>query len=289
MKRFDPTLSRRRSLVAIAGLASGALAPLRAAGPPLHAAKPPLRLGLVPYLSPTALLSAFRAVREHLERSLDRPVEVLTAKDFRALVEATARNEYDVVLLPAHVARLAMIDWRYEPAAGTVDAVQVLVLVKGGGPIRTPADLKGQRAGMLDALSLTASIGIQWLHDEGLAADVKVQPMPSINSAMFALDRGEVAMVVATTTQLLMLPASTPRNERVLATIRDIPGPIYVARPGLPAEELARIRAALTSFRPDPAQPTTAPNSLLRPVSASELAALEPFVAIARKALATAR
>ena len=282
MKRFDPTLSRRRSLVAIAALAGGALAPL-------HAAGLPLRLGLVPYLSPTVLLSAFRAVREHLERSLDRPIEMLTAKDFRSLVEATARNEYDVLLLPAHLARLAMIDWHYEPLAGTIEVAHVLVLVKGAGSIRTAADLKGERAGMLDALSLTASVGIQWLQDEGLTADVKVQPMPSLNSAMFALDSGEVAMVVATTTQLLMLPASTPRQERVLATIRNIPGPIYVARPGLPAEELARIRAALTSFRPDPAQPTTVPNSVLRSVSAAELVALEPFVVGARKALAAAR
>jgi phosphonate transport system substrate-binding protein len=275
-------LTRRRSLATIAALGSAALSPV-------HAAGAPLRVGLVPFMSPTVLLNAFRAVREHLERSLDRPVEMLTAKDFRSLVEATARNEYDMVLLPAHVARLAMVDWRYEPVAGTVDALQVQVLVKGNGPVKSAADLKGQSAGMLDALSLTASVGIKWLQDQGLAGDVKVQPLPSINSAMFALERDEVAMVVAGGTQLAMLPASTPRNERVLATIRDIPGPIYVARPGLPADELARLRAAMTTFRPDAAQPVTASNSVLRPVSAAELVALDPFVAIARKALAAAR
>lgn len=274
--------TRRRSLAAMAALGGAALSPL-------HAAGPPLRVGLVPFMSPTVLLNAFRAVREHLERSLDRPVEMLTSKDFRSLVEATARNEYDMVLLPAHVARLAMVDWRYEPVAGTVDTLHVQVLVKGNGPIKAAAELKGQSAGMLDALSLTATVGIKWLQDQGLAGEVKVLPLPSINSAMFALDRGEVAMVVAGTTQLLLLPASTPRNERVLATIRDIPGPIYVARPGLPADELARLRAAMAAFKPDPVQPVTAPNSVLRAVTAAELAALDPFVAIARNALAAAR
>lgn len=276
------TLTRRRSLAALAVLGATALAPLRAAGAPL-------RVGLVPFMSPTVLLSAFRAVREHLERSLDRPVEMLTAKDFRSFVEATARNEYDMVLLPAHVARLAMVDWRYEPVAGTVGALHVQVLVKGNGPVRNAADLKGQSAGMLDALSLTATVGTKWLQDQGLAGDVTVQPLPSINSAMFALERGEVAMVVAGATQLLMLPASTPRGERVLATIRDIPGPIYVARPGLPADELARLRAAMLTFKSDAAQPVTSSNTALRPVSAAEFAALDPFVAIARKALAVPR
>ena len=275
-------VTRRRSLATIVALGGGALSPLRAAGAPL-------RVGLVPYMSPTVLLNAFRAVREHLERSLDRPVEMLTGKDLRSFVEATARNEYDMVLLPAHVARLAMVDWRYEPVAGTVDTLQVQVLVKGSGPVRSTADLKGRSAVMLDALSLTATVGIKWLQDQGLASEVTVQPLPSINSAMFALDRGEVAMVVAGTTQLLLLPPSTPRNERVLATIGDIPGPIYVARPGLPADELTRLRAAMAAFKPDPALPVTAPTSVLRPVSAAELAALDPFVAIARKALAAPR
>lgn len=275
---------RRHVVAALAALAGTA-----AMSSALHAATPPLRIGLAPFLSPTALLSAFRAVREHLERTLARPVEMLTEKDFRSLVDATLRGEYDIVMLPAHMARLALVDWHYEPVVATVDALNVQVLVKDNGPIRSPADLKGRRAGMLDALSLTATVGARWLQDEGLAADVSVLAMPSINSAMFALDRGEVAMVVAGTTQLLMLPPSTPRSDRVLATIRDIPGPIYVARPGIAADELVRIRTAMVSFKPDPAQPTTVPNSVLRPVGAAELAVLDPFVAIARKALAAAR
>lgn len=282
MSAFPLGLSRRRSLALAAAFSATTLTPLRAADAPL-------RVGLVPFMSPTVLLNAFRAVREHLERSLDRPVEMRTSKDFRSLVEATQRNEYDMVLLPAHVARLAMVDWRYEPVAGTVDTLQVQVLVNGNGPVRTAADLKGRSAGMLDSLALTATVGVKWLQDQGLAGHVRVQVLPSINSAMFALDRGEVAMVVAGVTQLLLLPPTTPRNERVLATIRDIPGPIYVARRGLPANELTRLRAAMTAFQPDPAQPASAPNSVLRRVSAAELAALDPFVAIARRALAAPR
>lgn len=282
MKLLTQTLSRRRSLVTIAALACTAVVSAQAAGSPL-------RIGLAPFLSPTALLRAFHELRVHLESSLDRPVEMLTARDFRTLVEATMLNEYDVVLLPAHVARLALTDWRYELLAGTVEAVTVQVLVKDGGPIRTPADLKGQRAGMLDSLSLTATVGTKWLQDQALAADVKVLTMPSLDSALFALDNGDVAMVVTGTSQLLVLPQNTPRSARVLATIRDIPGPIYVARPGLPAGEPAAIRAAMASFRPNPTQATTARNSLLRPVSPDALNALDPFVAIARKALAAPR
>ena len=271
-----------RRHILLGGLAAFAHTPSRAAGPPL-------RLALAPFLSPTALLTAFSPVREHLERELDRPVEMVTAKDFRSLVEATRKLEHDIVQLPAHLARLAMTDWRYTQLAGTVELLDVLVLVKADGPVRSAAALKGQRVGMLDPLSLTATVGRRWLQEQGLAGDVEVLALPSINSALFSLDRGEVAMIVAGRTQLIDLPPSTPRSERVLATIGNIPGPIYIARPGLPADEIVRIRAAMASFRPDPNRPVSAPNSVLRPLEAARLAALDPFVAIAREAIAGLR
>lgn len=271
-------LHRRELLLALAGLAC-----------PAARAAAPLRLALAPFLSPTGLLTAFRPLREHLARVLARPVEMVTAKDFRALMEATRRGDYDVVQMPAHLARLAMVDWRFVQIAGTVQTLDVLVLVKDDGPARVPADLRGQRIGMLDALSLVTTVGRRWLAEQGLADGVTVLDQPSINSALFALDRGEVAMIVAGRTQLNDLPAATPRSERVLASIGDIPGPVYVARPTLSADELAAIRAAMTSFQPDPARPPSAPNSTPRPLDEAALAALDPYTAIARQSLAAAR
>lgn len=271
--------ARRRSLAALAAL----LCMIR---PASAATGQPVRLGLAPYLSPTALLAAFRRLREHLERVLERPVEMVTAKDFNALVDATKRGDYDAVLLPAHIARLAISDWGYEALAGTLESAQVAVLVRADGPIKSVTDLRGTKAGMLDSMSLTSAVGRQWLQDQGLAANVTVVAMPSINSALISLDRGELEMVVAADTQLLNLPAGTPRTERVLVTLRDIPGPIYVARPGLSAAEVTRLRAALTSFQPDSARPNGAANTALHAVPAARLMALEPFAAQARRALA---
>jgi phosphonate transport system substrate-binding protein len=279
MPRLPASARQRRRC--LAALLAGATAPF------VHGAGPSLRIALAPFLSPTALLTAFRPLREHLERELDRPVEMVTEKDFRSLVEATRRLDHDIVQLPAHLARLAMTDWHYTQLAGTVELLDVLVLVKTDGPVREAAALRGQRVGMLDPLSLTATVGRRWLQQQGLAEHTEVLVLPSINSALFALDRGEVAMIVAGRTQLLVLPPSTPRSERVLATIGDIPGPIYIARPGLAG--LDRIRAAMAAFKPDPNRPATASNSPLRPLDAARLAALDGFAAVARQAIAPPR
>jgi phosphonate transport system substrate-binding protein len=272
--------TRRGALLVLAALAGGA----RAQG-----AQAPLNVALAPFLSPAALLAAFNPLRQHLQGTLARPVEMVTARDFRSLMEATRRADHDVVQLPAHLARLAMLDWGWRMLAAPADSVPVIVAVKASGPVRNTADLRGRSVAMLDALSLTGTVGRRWLELQGLGTDTTVQTMPSINSMLFALDRDEVAAFVAADTQLNSLPAATPRGERVLATITGIPGPLFIARPTLPAAELAALRSAIAAFKPDPSRPNTAANAPLRPLDEAHLAALDTYVAMARRALAAAR
>jgi len=281
----DACPNRRRPLLAVAALPLMALGPRRS----LHAQPAPLRVALAPFLSPAALLVAYRPLREHLERELRRPVPMVTERDFHVLLAATQRGDHDVVQLPAHLARLAMVDWRWQPVASLQEAVTAVVVVKADGPVRSAADLRGRRVGMLDPLSLTATMGRRWLQQQGLTADATVLTQPSVNSGMYALDRDEIAALVCADTQLLSLPASTPRGERLLATIGAMPAPIFIARPALPEAELAALRAAMASFKPDPARPRTASNSVLRPLNEASLAALDAYVPLARQALAGPR
>jgi ABC-type phosphate/phosphonate transport system substrate-binding protein len=275
-------MTHRRQILCIA---AGALLP--AAG----RAAEPLRLGLAPFLSPTALLAAFRPMREQLERALGQPVELYTARDFRALASAVQRNEYDLAMLPAHLARVAVADWRWAPVARTLSATPVQVLVRGAGPVRAATDLRGAAVGMLDLMSLTAAVGARWLADQDLAGPggAKIVPLPSIDSALYALERDEVAAVVAAASQLLSLPPQTPSGQRTLARLESIPGPMFVARPGVPTEALLRWGQALASVTPDPGKPPTVSNVRLVPLVAAELDSVEPYAVFLRHQLAAQR
>ena len=276
-------LHRRQLLVCAAVFGAS---PLRSQPAPSGQALPPLSIVLAPFLSPAALLAVYRPMREHLERRLQRSVQMFTAKDFRTLAEETKRGEHGVVQLPAHLARLAMLDWGFELLAAPALVVTVVVGVKAGGPVHSAANLRGARVGMLDALSLTATVGRRWLEVQGIAAEVQVIHMASVNSAMFALDRDEIAAFVATDTQLATMPPGTPRGERVLASIGDIPGPLLLAGHALPPAERAALRAALEAFTPDPTKVPTAANSKQGPLAELRLKALDAYAAIARQALA---
>ena len=283
MPTMPPDAVRRR-------LAAAALAaPLLLAGRGVRSQaqpKTPLTLTLSPFLSPASLLAAFRPLREHLERTLARPVEMLSSKDFRSLCESVKDHRQDVAMLPAHLARLAVTDWGHRPLAATIDTLDVVVLVREDSPAGSPADLRGSTVAMLEPLALTATVGRSWLREQGLLEAVTVLTVPSINSALHALDRGDASAVIAGRTQLLGLSVKTPRSERVLATLRGIPGPIYVARPGMAAAEFDTLRAAMLSFRHDASRPVTAANSSLHSVEPALLEQLDALAAIARRTLA---
>lgn len=250
-----------------------------------QAAAPALSISLAPFLSPNALLAAFRPLREHLERKLSRPVEMVSARDFRHQADSVRGGQHDAAMLPAHGARLAMLDWNCLLLAATVDSLRVQVLVRGDSTASQAADLRGLRIGMSDALSLTATAGRQWLREQGLAGTMEIVTLASVNSALHALARGEVAAVIGAETQLRALPPETPRNFRVLATAGEIPGPMYVAHSRLPAAQREALRAALLSFVPDPAVPLTAANAMLHVPDAALLSRLDPLAAIARQLL----
>lgn len=168
-----------------------------------------LRLGLAPYLSPAALLALFRPVVGHLQQQLALPVEAYTARDFLALATAVRAGDYDLALLPAHLGRVAIADWRWLPVARTIAATPVLVVVRGDGPVRSASDLHGRPVGTLDLLSLTSAVCARWMAQQQMPESMIV-PMPSINSALIALERDELGAVVATASQMQSLPAATP-------------------------------------------------------------------------------
>ena len=148
-------------------------------------------------------------------------VELLTARDFVALAAAVRAGDYDLALLPAHMARLAVADWAWQPLARTVITTDVVVLVRTDGAVNTLTDLRGRRVGMLDLHSLSAAVGVQWLRAQPLFDAVEITALPSVNSALHALALDEVAAVVAAASQLLSLPPGTPTDHRPTRT--DVP------------------------------------------------------------------
>jgi ABC-type phosphate/phosphonate transport system substrate-binding protein len=255
--------------------------------PGTRAQAAPYQLGLTPYLSPTAMVAAFRPLREHLEARLGRAVETRTARDLPTMVVNTRRGDHDVALLPAQLARLATIDWGFTTLAGTLSRIRVLILVQRGSPVRGAADLRGLKLGAFDQVSIVGATALAWMRAQRLAAgrDYVFLAQPSVSSGMFALARGDIDALAIASSQVAALPADTLRDDRVLAEIGDVPAPMYVARQGLLPAEITAWRAALLSFEPLAAAGATVANARLHVVPAPALQQLDPLADEARRLL----
>ncbi len=252
--------------------------------------RPALTVGLPPFLSAGALLETVRPLREHLERSLGRPVAFYGARDFRTLYAAVQAGEYDLAVLPAHVAAVAIADWQFAPLVSMQDDTTLVVMVRKDGPLQQLAQLRGRRIGMLEPFSLTALIGRQWLRNLQLepGRDVTVVTQPAVNSGVMALERGEIDALMLANFQVEAMYGASPGQLREIAQGPPMPAPLMVASPRLSAAEVAALRYALQAFKPEkrPDSPPGAFDRPLRPPSPERLrrieALLEPTRALLR-------
>jgi len=277
--------ARRRCLGRGAAFALAGCQALLPLGPAAQAAT--LTIGVPPFLSPVAILEAVRPLREHLARQLARPVEVFSARDFRALFDGTRRGEYDVVLLPGHVAAVAIHDWRYVPLASVLETTQLLVMTPAGSPLRAAADLRGRRIGVLDPVSLTAVAGRLWLRSHQLEAgrDVTLVTQPAINSGVVALERGEIDALMMTSFQVAVLKGAPDRTLRRLAEGPALPAPVFLAHARLAASDVARLKQALHAFTPDLQHAPGAFNAPLHEVTPQTLRRIDELLEPTRELL----
>lgn len=277
-------LARRRLLRAAAAAAlTTAAAPMLAQPPPER----PLRIGLPPYAPTRALITLYESLRVHLERVLQRPAQLYTARDFRTLAVNARAGEYDIALLPPHITRIAVADWGLQFVARFAQTSDVQLVALPTATLELPDGLRGRRIAAIDPLSITTLVLKRWLAEHGLTVgrDVDVVYVHSIPSGFAALDRGEAVALVGAIGQFRDVVDGGAAQVKVVATLAAIPTPAVVASRSLAATEVGQIRQALLAFVP---QSTGAGISRSPFVAGGvqDFAAVESYAAEARRLLA---
>lgn len=238
--------SRRGWLVGVVLLVDAVL------GRPVMAAEAAtLEVGIFPYLSVRTLLERYQPLRDHLERALGRPVQFVTAPDFRSFVERTQAGQYPLVITAPHFARLAQRKADYRPLLQPVNAMHGVFLVAAPSPVRGLADLKGLSVATPDRLALVTALGEEALSRAGLSspADVRLDPHPSHNAAIQAVLRGGAGAALVSTYVHLQMSAEIRGQLRVVAETAALPAPLVIlAGPVLANEDAEAIRTAVVEF-----------------------------------------
>ena len=189
-------------------------------------------------------------MRLYLERQLGRPVVLLTAPDFRTFYDRTRKGNYDLVITPPHLARLAETESGYVPLVTYQNGLDALLLVAKDGPIKALADLRGKAIGMPDLLALAPMAGRRWLEQRGLRAgtDYTLRISAPHNTAVLSVMRGDTDAAMVGSGPYRLMPAELRAGVRVLANMGTVINATFMANPRLSTEERARIKESLLAF-----------------------------------------
>lgn len=238
----------RRDL--LTGLLAGFL--LRQLGhQPAHAQET-LRLGVLPVMSARASLEAFQPLLDYLSRVRRQRPELLTTPNFHGLYQRIREGQFDVALVPPHVARLAQADLGWQPLARcTPDHRSLLLVPEQGGPTG-PEGLRGGVIAVLDRSALVVLIALEALRQRGLqeGRDFALLETRSYESSRLAVVQGR-AQAFVSRSQGFFNEAQRDRF-RILLDAGSLPGYVFAASPRLSPIARYHLAQHLLSFAATP-------------------------------------
>ena len=250
-----------------------------------------IEFGILPTLSARTILTTYQPLRIYLEQHLKRPVQFVTAPDYRTYVERTQRGEYRYVITASHFARLAQKEAGYQPLVRVKRELDALLVTDKRTGITNIAGLRGKSVTTPDSLAIISMLGAELLRAHGLlpGRDVRLQAQTSFNSALIAMHNGESAAAITAATALKQMPAEVRENLVTLATTKSVPHNVCLASSKVPPEEAAEMTRLLLAFGATAAGEAffhdTGFIGFVRPTE-KELRALDGYVADLKRQLA---
>lgn len=247
-------------------------------------------LGVLPIHSSRILVERYEPLRAYLERSLQQPVRVESAADFRRFQARMLAGDFDLAVSPAHFARMAQTDLGFQPLAQLKPDHDVLLVTSAQRPLASLKDLKGRQLAVVDRLAVTVMAAIDYLEEQGLESDrdYTVLEHRTHASVVHSLLSGLSAAAVTTGQGVLQIPEDSRRRLVVQKSIADIPAFVFLARPALPRSQAERIKALLIAF---PREPEGAEflsqtgYTGIHSVSEASLRRVDPFLKETRKVM----
>jgi phosphonate transport system substrate-binding protein len=250
---------------------------------PLQGQPAAFKVGVAPHTSARVIIEQYQPLRIHLEKSLGRPVEILTALDFTEFARRAVAQEFDLAITTGHQARLLQTDAGYTPLITYKADFKALAIVVAKGKIRTPKDLKGGAAIGLSSSSLVTLWGQHWLKEQKLG-EVPVRYVSAADSVAQLLLSGDGSAGFVSLANFQKFQPEVRAGLRILAESTAMAGRVYVLN-GRCASDLKKVDKALWTFAQSKEGLAYFEANKLegyRKVRGGELQAMDPYAAEVR-------
>ncbi|MEI6208897.1 MAG: phosphate/phosphite/phosphonate ABC transporter substrate-binding protein [Desulfuromonadales bacterium] len=249
-------------------------------------AKDSFVIGVAPHTSARVILEMYQPLRQHMEKALGMPVEILTAPDFDTFARRGLANEFDIAVTTGHQARLFQTDARYIPLLTYKADFRAVALVAAGSALKKPADIKGKQVYGLSPASLVTLWGMHWLRENKIDTST-VKFVSASDSVAQLIISGEAAAGFTSQANYQKLAPAVRSQLRILAESKPMAGRVYVLNRRQAALQ-KKINAALWAFADTPEAKTYFESNKLegyRTLRANELKEMDPYAGEVRKVL----
>lgn len=217
----------------------------------LHAkGEAPLAVGILPNLSPRALIGRYQAFGRYLERVLSARVEILTANGWRSFHERALGGDYDLIVTAAHLARLGQVDGSLVPLACFEPPIRALLVHGRDRPLAGRDDLRGHTIALSNPASLVALRGLRWLEESGLQRDrdYRTAAVATDDSLGAMILRGAARAAILSDGEFRAVPEPERQRLEIHAAFAEVPGFVALAHPKLGESRIDALRAALLAL-----------------------------------------
>lgn len=241
-----------------------------------------LEVGILPTLSSRVLINNYQPLQIYLERTLQRPVELMTARDFKTFHQYTLEGKYDVVVTAAHLARLAQTEAKFIPLAVYKASNGAILIQAKDQPLHSIRDIKGKVLGFGDRNSLNVIQTLGFLREQGLqeGLDFSLLETSSHTSAAYAVQNHQSILGVTSPSGYKNIPEPIKSSLEIYTILPTMPSLTWMANPRISAE-IPKIKAALLGFTPETEEGKQFLDVTgyigMREISTEEMKALEPF------------
>lgn len=219
---------------------------------PAAAAEPqrPIEIGVMPYLSTAKLIAGHQPLRRFLEETYKRPAVLSTAPDFPTFQQRTLAGDYDLIITGPPLAWQAQKEGKTVLVAVADRALRIITVVAKDSPIRSMAELRGQKVGVLPPPSFAPAILVDILREHGLKAgtDVGVHYDKTPYNSVKAAAMGDLAAAAYPTVSLPSLPRELLDQVRTIHESQEFPAVTFSVRRAADLPTPEDIQATLFRF-----------------------------------------
>jgi phosphonate transport system substrate-binding protein len=193
-----------------------------------------VHIGVVPHISARTIAEQYQPLQSYLSAKLMADVQVSSATTWQSFYRNTQANIYDLIVAPAHLARIMQVDLGMNPIASYHPNIKGILVAARSQRIRSATEIRNHSVVIGNPAALVTLEGEHWLdktYRMKKGTDYGCTPVRGDDSVGLAVVRGEGSVGMMCLHDFEAYPTHIKAQLEIIATYAEFPNFVILANP----------------------------------------------------------